>query len=681
MKLFTLFSHDSYTHRDSLKENGVSLKNFSSFNELFVFLQAKLIYFSVNMTRKIYTTIIALMLTIVACGQTLNVKVGSVVYQFPSAQTGEMTYADGKTVTIMGKTFTLTDITEMTVDDSEVTNNAVSISYEGTSASVTVAGNVAQYVTPTVNGAHVTILQSNTDAVDGDEITYTLSGTSTDGEFALGGSYKCSVALAGVTLTNPSGAAIYITNGKRIQISAKKNTINTLTDGANGEQKGCIYSKGQIQLQGNGTLNVVGKTKHGIKSGDYIEVKNLTLNITSAVGDGISCNEYFLMESGNVSISGVGDDGIQCDLDGTTNTGETTNHEDEDSGNIYIQGGTLTIATTAVGSKGIKATGTLFVNESSSSTTLNVTNSGGVDTSDSTDLAGSACLKSDIAINIAGGTLTLTNTGQGGRAINSDGTLTISGGTITAKAQGSNYGSSSGGGRWGSTTSSTHKYAKGVKADGNIVITGGTMIITSANHEGLESKGTIDISGGEIYVQASDDAINAASHLTVSGGYVCGYSTGNDGLDSNGNMYIKGGVVYAICSGSPEVGLDANTEGGYKLYLTGGTVIAIGGLENNSSLQQACYKASSWSKSTWYAITVGQETIAFKTPSSGGSGIVVSGSTQPTLKSSVSVSGGTSIFNGMGYLNATVSNGSTVSLSSYTGGNSGGGPGGGGGRW
>ena len=188
---------------------------------------------------------------------------------------------------------------------------------------------------------------------------------------------------------------------------------------------------------------------------------------------------------------------------------------------------------------------------------------------------------------------------------------------------------------------------------------------------------------------AKDDGINAASHMTVSGGMVMGYSTGNDGLDANGNMYIKGGLVYAICSGTPEVALDANTEGGYKLYVSGGTIMAIGGLENGASLTQSCYQASSWSKNTWYAITVGNDTFAFKTPSSGGSGLVVSGASQPTLKSSVTVTGGTECFDGMGNTGGTISNGSTVSLSTYSGGNSGpggggpggGGPGGGGGWW
>jgi hypothetical protein len=167
--------------------------------------------------------------------------------------------------------------------------------------------------------------------------------------------------------------------------------------------------------------------------------------------------------------------------------------------------------------------------------------------------------------------------------------------------------------------------------------------------------------------------------MTISGGYVYAQGQHNDGLDANGNCYIKGGTVYAICSGQPEVAIDANTEGGKKLYVTGGTIVALGGLENGSSLSQSCYQAS-WSSNTWYALTIGNNTFSFKTPSSGGSGLVVSGASQPTLQSGISVSGGTSYFGGLGLVGGSISGGSSVSLSSYSGGT--GGPGGGGpGGW
>ena len=161
--------------------------------------------------------------------------------------------------------------------------------------------------------------------------------------------------------------------------------------------------------------------------------------------------------------------------------------------------------------------------------------------------------------------------------------------------------------------------------------------------------------------------------MTISGGYVMAHSGGNDGLDANGNLYIKGGFVYAIGSTSPEVAIDANTEGGYKLYVEGGTIVAIGSLERGSQLSQSCYSASSWSKNSWYAITVGDVVTAFKTPSSGGSRIVVSGASQPSLQNGVTVGSGTTILGDMVVIDATVSGGSSVSLSTYNN-NSGGGP-------
>ena len=645
-----------------------------------------------NMKKSLFLTI-ALLLTIVAWAQTLNVKVGSVTYQFPAAQTGEMTYADGTSLTIMGKTFTLADVDAMTVDDSEMADGAIAVSYNGSSASVTVAGNVAKYVTPVVDGAHVSIAQSSDLA---EEITYTLSGASTDGEFYMSGSYKATIELNGLTLTNTtpvySGAAVHIQNGKRIKVKVVTGTINTLTDAVSGSQKGSLYIKGHAEFAQKGTLNVVGHVKHGIKTGEYMTLKNATINVTSAAGDGINCGQFFLMESGSVSISGTADDGIQCDLDGDTNTGETADHEDEDSGNIYISGGTIDIAVTADAAKGIKCEGDMQI--SGGDITVR-TSGGGLWDSTKLKTKASACLGADGNIAISGGTMNLTSTGAGGKGINADGALTATGGTMTIKTSGNAVVASSSGTL--STVSSSQQLdrydsdykssPKGIKVDGAITISDNAVIsvtTTGAGGEGIESKTSIDITGGQVTVNASDDAINASYNtdtngsgdLTISGGYVYARSTGNDGMDANGNVYIKGGLVYAIGASSPEVAIDANSEQQKKLYVTGGTIIAIGGLESGAQLSQSCYQASSWSKNAWYAITVGSETFAFKTPASGGSTLVVSGASQPALKSGVTVSSGTSIFDGAGYVNPTVSGGTSVSLSSYSGGGSG--PGGGG---
>lgn len=249
-----------------------------------------------------------------------------------------------------------------------VDNNTVEIVYNGSSATVTIASNISNYVTVSSgSSSHVKLIQSEqfaginptVDNTDG-EIIYILSGTSTDGEFYLEGSFKCTVELNGLTLTNPSGPALNIQDGKRISLSAKKGTTNSLSDGLNENYNGCIHCKGHLELKGKGTLNVSGNSKHGIYSKEYMEIKNLTLNVTSAVKDALHCKEFFWMKSGTISLSGASDDGIQVELSSDATTAATTDHEDENTGNFYQDGGVLTIQNYQ--GKAVKADGTITYN-------------------------------------------------------------------------------------------------------------------------------------------------------------------------------------------------------------------------------------------------------------------------------------------------------------------------------
>jgi hypothetical protein len=239
-----------------------------------------------------------------------------------------------------------------------IDNNTVEITYNGENAVVNVADNISSYVSVEVDRSFVKVIQAETvtESAPG-EIYYILSGSSDNGSFYLSGSYKCSVTLNGLTLTNPSGPAIDIQNGKRVNLRLENETTNSLTDGAGGDWKGCFVCKGHTEFKGKGTLTVNGKTAHGIWSKEYIEIKNCTINVESALKDGINCNQYFLMESGTVNIIGPGDDGVQVSLKDETPTGETTGHEDEDSGNFYMTGGTLKI--TGHGGVCIKADGSI----------------------------------------------------------------------------------------------------------------------------------------------------------------------------------------------------------------------------------------------------------------------------------------------------------------------------------
>lgn len=247
-----------------------------------------------------------------------------------------------------------------------IENNTVEIVYNGSTVTINVADNISQYVTVSSgNSSHVVIKQAEdfagvdatADNEDG-EIIYALSGKSDDGEFYLEGSFKASIELNGLTLTNPNGPALNIQNGKRISVSAQKGTASTLTDGMNEKYNGCIHCKGHTKYKGKGTLNVVGNSKHAIYSKEYMEVKNCTINITAAVKDAIHCKEYFFMESGTVNITAAGDDGIQVELDDElANTGITANHEEENTGNFYQKAGTLSIS--GYTGKAIKTDGTI----------------------------------------------------------------------------------------------------------------------------------------------------------------------------------------------------------------------------------------------------------------------------------------------------------------------------------
>lgn len=507
------------------------------------------------------------------------------------------------------------DTTGNNVND-QVWSDTLYISWSGSNATVTGA---IDSITVTNENGYVTVNSAVTRLV-----TYILSGSGT-GQISIYGSIKQQIVLNGLTLTCSDGPAINNQCHKKCYVVV--NGTNSLTDGSSytsttEDRKAAFFSEGQLIFSGSGTLTVKGNYKHAIASDDYIHLTSKAGTfVLNAASDGLHANDALYISGGTTTIT-AGSDGVQCDSTITIAGGALTITADadgiqSDTTNIVISGGEITI--TKAGDKGIVA----FGNVNISGGTIHVTSQ-------------YKCIKAGKKEN---------------NTIISAGNITISDGDIQLICTGTS--TSGGRGGWGGSSSSD-----------------------SSTPEGMEAKGTITISGGKVYVQSSDDAINAAGDLTISGGCVMAYSTGNDGIDSNGNMYIKGGVVYAICAGGAEVALDANTEGSKKLYVQGGTIVAIGGLESGASLSQSCYSASSWSSNTWYALTVGSDVFAFKTPSSGGTQLVVSGASTPTLKSGVTVSG-TAIFNGMGFYPATYSGGSNVSLSAYSA-SSGGGPGGGG---
>ncbi len=497
------------------------------------------------------------------------------------------------------------------------------------------------------DGNKVTVDNS---AVD-ETVKYVLCGSTANGYFKVYGANRQAIVLNGVSITNPSGAAINNQSKKRCFLAVYG--TNSLSDGASatydsGEEdmKAVLFSEGQLIFCGDGqltveALNAAGKS--AVTTDDYIYISETpVLKVVSGdkAGHGLRGKDY-----------------------------------------VRIAGGTVNVATKAAMKKGINSDGYVLVE--GGNTTVNV--SGGTAWDDEEqEYTGSAGVKADNFFGMTGGTLTVTNSGNGGKGIragnyeyyaenNSLNDSYVNGGTLTVTVTGSDSNDVSAKAiRIGFKEGSGRSYLYG----GDFVMNGGTVVATCSRNEALEVKGKLTVNGGDLYVTSTgDDAINAQGELNVTGGYIHAVSSANDAIDTNCDMKLSGGFVCGICtSGAPEVGLDANTEGGCKLYIeSGATVVAYGGLESGYSAAQDVYSMSC-SAGNWNALASDSGFIAaFKLPSNISS-VAVSA---PSLsKGYTGVSVGETRCNGMWAADG-ISGGSAVSLSTY-GGNQGG-PGGGGG--
>ena len=250
----------------------------------------------------------------------------------------------------------------------------VYITLNGETATVT--GNPAGVIA-TINGAHVTITSV------AKRVKYIVSGATSNGSLKFYSERKFQIQLDGVDITNPNGAAINNQCGKSLYLVMTEGKVNTLRDGENYEmvdeedQKGTIFSEGQILVSGKGLLNVYSVGRHCMVSDDYIFVRpgsRMYLNSTS--GHGIKAKDYVYIKGGviNMEIAADGGKGINCDsliniTGGRTtiiNTGSTKLETDslgnevttaasglKSDCNITMKGGKLNIKCTGDDAKGV----------------------------------------------------------------------------------------------------------------------------------------------------------------------------------------------------------------------------------------------------------------------------------------------------------------------------------------
>ena len=219
---------------------------------------------------------------------------------------------------------------------------------------------------------------------------YTVTGAISNGYIHINASdeEEVKIILDNVSITNSNGPAIYIeSNGNTYIELVGTNTINaTVSD----DIKGAIHSKADLKISGDGII-VIKSSIHGIVCKDDLEIDGGTFNITAG-DDGINTNDSATFEGGTFKIVASGD-GIHTDgyleindgkfdisaregLEGTyikINGGETTISASDDGINasnksseysviVEINGGTLNITMGQGDTDGIDANGNIYIN-------------------------------------------------------------------------------------------------------------------------------------------------------------------------------------------------------------------------------------------------------------------------------------------------------------------------------
>lgn len=304
---------------------------------------------------------------------------------------------------------------------------------------------------------------------------YTLRGT-LSGSISVNSEEKVKLRLSDVNITSDSAPCIYFENADKAYITVSDGTENSLT--SIDCESGVIYSKDNLEIKGNGTLNIVSDAGDGIKASDNLTVESGNINIT-AHNDGIHINDTFHMKDGNIKIDAA-EDGIDSESI------------------VNISGGRIDITTTL---------------EPTNAYNLNKTNEeqGFRQPFEETSAefeSSAKGIKADWMMVVSGGEIIVNSTDH---AVHCASDSEITGGEFTLKS----------------------KYGKGISAHGNVTIDGKDTIIDVQNStEGLESKNVITINDGTIRIIASDDGINGGGTQ----GMNFGEAGGRGDRADNGNM-------------------------------------------------------------------------------------------------------------------------------------------------
>ena len=495
---------------------------------------------------------------------------------------------------------------------STTTNESNTTSSDESTTTSSEYGNAYDY------NSEVSIADANNISVE--EVTNDFEITTTDGTFSkngaiytitTAGTYNLTGKLTGqvvidagdddevvlelnnTSITYSTDSPIKALNAKKVEISALKDTGNTITDNRSAKTtdidsqgEGAIYSDVDLKLKGSGTLIVVANYNNGVHTSKDLTVQKETLKVT-AYNNALRGKNSVTIESGYLVLEAKTGNGIKTTSSEVTSKGKQKGTITINGGNIYVD--SLHDA--------IDAAYDVVIDE--------------------TDAEVETTLVLKTGKNASVYTKSFTSTSEKG--IKAANEITINKGTIQIAAQDdaihANYGDTLENSAKGlgniTINDGLIEIASGddgLHADNTLTVNGGKILVTGAT-EGYEAN-YITINGGYSYIYGTDDGVNCSKKsfstctFTMNDGYldVAVKSGDTDGIDSNGNVYIKGGTI--ITRGSPgttgsnmSTGLDVDG----TCSMTGGTLIAFNGLE----------KAPSTGSGIYYAATSGSSSSGF----------------------------------------------------------------------
>ncbi|MCD8355669.1 MAG: carbohydrate-binding domain-containing protein [Clostridia bacterium] len=171
------------------------------------------------------------------------------------------------------------------------------------------------------------------------EGTYLLTGTLSDGQVIVDvdDTQKVQLVLDNASISNSSTAALYVRQADKVFLTTASDSENTLVssgDFSDSDEEsnidGTIFSKGDLTLNGNGSLSVSCSMSHAIVSKDDLKITSGTYTISSAK-QGLSGKDSVRIADGNITI--------ESDTDGI----HSENTDNTEKGFIFICGGTLNI--------------------------------------------------------------------------------------------------------------------------------------------------------------------------------------------------------------------------------------------------------------------------------------------------------------------------------------------------